>query len=307
MRVIILGLGVQGHKRRAIAGEGCVAVVDPFNDEADYKHVSDVPLNSYDAALVCTPDEAKNEILTYLMQNGKHILVEKPLMNDSHATLQEMAQLAKKNKVTCYTAYNHRFEPHFMRMHDVIKEGVLGEVYSLRMFYGNGTARLVRDSAWRDQGAGVLPDLGSHLLDTVMFWLGKPENPFQVFSANCFENRAFDHFSFGSNSRPLIQLEMTMTSWRNHFYADVFAEKGSAHIQSLCKWGPSTFTLRDRKLPAGRPDEDSVTLVKPDPTWLLEYNYFKGLCETGESNIENDIWIDDVLSQMTKQSLEGKF
>ena len=34
------------------------------------------------------------------------------------------------------------------------------------MFYGNGTARLVRDSAWRDQGAGVLPDLGSHLLDT---------------------------------------------------------------------------------------------------------------------------------------------
>ena len=40
------------------------------------------------------------------------------------------------------------------------------------MFYGNGTARLVRESAWRDAGAGVLPDLGSHLLDTARFWFG---------------------------------------------------------------------------------------------------------------------------------------
>ena len=47
--------------------------------------------------------------------------------------------------------------------------GVLGGIYRCRMFYGNGTARLVRDSAWRDDGAGVLPDLGSHLLDTARF------------------------------------------------------------------------------------------------------------------------------------------
>ena len=42
------------------------------------------------------------------------------------------------------------------------------------MFYGNGTARLVRDSDWRDQGSGVLHDLGSHLLDTVAYWFGQP-------------------------------------------------------------------------------------------------------------------------------------
>ena len=37
---------------------------------------------------------------------------------------------------------------------------------------------------------------------------------------------------------------MTLLSWRNHFTCDIFAENGSAHIESLCKWGPSTFTLR---------------------------------------------------------------
>ena len=29
MRAIVVGLGVQGHKRRAVAGTDCVAVVDP--------------------------------------------------------------------------------------------------------------------------------------------------------------------------------------------------------------------------------------------------------------------------------------
>ena len=71
-----------------------------------------------------------------------------------------------------YTAYNHRFEPHFVRMRDLVKSGALGTIYRCRMFYGNGTARLVRNSDWRDQGAGVLADLGSHVLDTARFWFG---------------------------------------------------------------------------------------------------------------------------------------
>jgi hypothetical protein len=100
-------------------------------------------------------------------------------------------------------------------------------------------------------------------------------------------------------------MEITLLSWRNHFYADVLAESGSAHIQSLCKWGPSTFTVRSRKLPSGRPDEESVTLVQPDPTWELEYRHFKALCRTGQSNLENDIWISEVLASLSRQGIEG--
>lgn len=295
MRVIVVGLGVQGHKRLAVAGKEAVATVDPFNAEAQYKRVEDVPLSSYDAALLCIPDEAKLELITYLLSNRKHLLVEKPLFADETAALVRVRALAERNRSVCYTAYNHRFEPHFVRMKELLESGRLGRIYCVRMFYGNGTARLVRDSAWRDRGAGVLPDLGSHLLDTALFWFGRPSVPFRVFSANRFENRAPDHVAFGANGAPVLQMEVALLSWRNHFYCDIFAEAGSAHIQSLCKWGPSTLTVRDRKLPSGRPDEDSVTLVQPDPTWEIEYRHFKGLCEKGESNVENDIWINDVL------------
>jgi predicted dehydrogenase len=261
-------------------------------------------LDSYEAALLCIPDEPKLELVNYLLSNKKHILVEKPFFASSPKELILIKALAEKNRTVCYTAYNHRFEPHFVRMKALIESGRLGRIYSVRMFYGNGTARLVKDSAWRDQGAGVLPDLGSHLLDTALFWFDRPSAPFTLFSVNRFENLAPDHVSFGSNGSLVLQMEVALLSWRNHFYCDIFAENGSAHIESLCKWGPSTFTVRNRKLPSGRPDEESITLVQPDPTWDTEYQHFKNICLQGISNIDNDIWIDTVLSGLSAEVLK---
>ena len=307
MRVVIVGLGVQGQKRRAVAGDDVVATVDPVHADAKHKRLEDVPVASYDAALVCTPDDVKIGLLNYLLGHRKHLLVEKPLFAERREDLENLKALAAKARVSCYTAYNHRFEPHFLRMKQLIESRRLGRIYSIRMFYGNGTARLVRDSAWRDQGAGVLPDLGSHLLDTALFWLGKPFSGLRVTSASRFENRAFDHVVFGANGDPVLQFEVTLLSWRNHHTTDVFAEKGSAHIESLCKWGPSSFTVRERQLPSGRPREESTTLVQSDPTWAAEYEHFKLLCARGESNIDNDIWINDALADLCRQALRDDY
>jgi scyllo-inositol 2-dehydrogenase (NADP+) len=305
MRVIVVGLGTQGRKRLRVAGDDAVGTVDPFNTEAGYRRVEDVPVSAYDGALVCAPDEPKIELLGYLLSRGKHVLVEKPLFASDDGAMAELETLARKNHAQCYTAYNHRFEPHFGRMHDVIRSGVLGQLYRCRMFYGNGTARLVRESAWRDRGAGVLPDLGSHLLDTARFWFGDLGDDFQVTSVSCHENRAPDHIVVASEStKPKLELEMTLLSWRNHFTCDVFAENGSAHIRSLCKWGPSTFTVRRRVLPSGRPPEESVTLVEDDPTWGLEYAHFKRLCAgTGAADLGNDAWLNRVLRSLGRDAM----
>ncbi|MEM1200060.1 MAG: gfo/Idh/MocA family oxidoreductase, partial [Pseudomonadota bacterium] len=103
---------------------------------------------------------------------------------------------------------------------------------------------------------------------------------------------------------PKIELEMTLLSWRNHFTCDVFAEKGSAHIESLCKWGPATFTRRMRVLPSGRPPEGAVTLVEEDPTWVEEYAHFKNLCQSGtETDLSNDIWLNTVLGRLSEEAI----
>ena len=305
MRSLVVGLGVQGNKRRHFAGSDFVAAVDPVNTEAQYRAVEEVPLASYDAALVCIPDKPKVEVLTYLLNNGKHVLVEKPLWADDDEKIMQLNRLANSRKVVCYTAYNHRFEPHYIRMRDLVKSGEMGKIYRCRMFYGNGTARLVRDSAWRDQGAGVLPDLGSHLLDTAKFWFGDLGEDFHIVSANCFENRAPDHVVFASETtKPRFEFEITLLSWRNHFTCDVLAEKGTAHISSLCKWGPSVFTKRTRVLPSGRPLEDVITLVEDDPTWAAEYAHFKALCESRYStDLSNDLWLQRLLRRLGEDAL----
>jgi predicted dehydrogenase len=306
LKIIVVGLGVQGHKRRAAAGGDFIAAVDPVNREAQYQDLRKVPLSSYEAALVCVPDQPKVELLDYLLSHGKHVLVEKPLWAPDDADLRRLETTAREHGAVCYTAYNHRFEPHYVRMAEAIKSGVLGKAYHCRMFYGNGTARLVRDSAWRDEGAGVLPDLGSHLLDTVNFWFGDLGDNFEVYSARCFENRAPDHVVIGSRgTQPQLELEMTLLSWRNHFTCDVFAEGGSAHIRSLCKWGPTTFTLRSRVLPSGRPPEEAVTLAQEDPTWALEYAHFKDLCARAvKTDLSRDLWLQKLLRSLGEQAVK---
>lgn len=306
MRSIVVGLGVQGHKRRKFAGADFVAAVDPVHAEAKFRDVRDVPLADYDAALVCTPDEPKVDLLGYLLGNGKHVLLEKPLWAGADADIERLQSTARAKGVVCYTAYNHRFEPHFVRMRELVASGRLGRIYRCRMFYGNGTARLVRNSEWRDQGAGVLPDLGSHLLDTLNFWFGIRADDFRVVSANRFENRAPDHVVIASEStQPKVELEMTLLMWRNHFTCDVLAENGTAHIESLCKWGPSRFTVRTRVLPSGRPPEEAVTLVQDDPTWEVEYRHFKDLCASAcQTDLSTDLWLNRTLRTLSARALE---
>ena len=299
MRLVVIGLGVQGRKRRALAGDHVVAVVDPVAPGVDCKAIKEIPLDRYDAACVCVPDGAKLPILRHLVGNGKHVLVEKPLVGPADE-IRELLALARRTGAAAYTAYNHRFEPHIARLKQVLDTGALGRVYLTRILYGNGTARDVRNSPWRDKGAGVLPDLGSHMLDMAHFLFGPRADTGRVWSVNRFENQSPDHVTFGFGGPAVWEMEATLLSWRNTFTLDVYGELGSAHIHCLCKWGPSTLTVRKRIFPSGRPEETVATLEQPDPTWKLEYDHFLALCRTGASNWENDLWIGAQLDALAR-------
>jgi len=305
MRLAVVGLGIQGRKRIAVAEKDVVATVDPIVPDAQYKDLHEVPLDCFDAALVCTPDHVKLDLLRYLLSHGKHVLVEKPLLASSEEELLQLGEVARSKGAACYTAYNHRFEPHIARLKDVLDAQALGRLYFARIFYGNGTALEIKRSPWRDQGVGVLADLGSHLLDMVLFLLGPRDPKFEVWAFNRFENRTSDHVVFGSQIQPVLVLEATVVCWRNTFTLDIFGESGSAHIECLCKWGPSIFRIRTRVFPSGRPHEEVQTIEAADPTWALEYEHFKEACQMGSTNIENDLWINSAIRSIAQSVGEG--
>jgi len=303
MRLLIVGLGVQGRKRLAAAGASVVATVDPAMPEASYGTLRDVPLEVFDAACVCTPDQVKLDLVRYLLAHGKHVLIEKPLLAEDPEMIRGLADLARSAGAACYTAYNHRFEPHVARLKDVLASGTLGRLFHARLCYGNGTARDVRSSLWRDQGLGVLSDLGSHLLDLACFLFGRPAGPFEAWGLHRFENRACDHVVFGTMSdAPAVACEASLVCWRNTFTIDVFGERGSAHVEGLCKWGGSTFTVRRRVFPSGRPEERVETATGPDPTWTLEQAHFERVCQARQADLEPDAWISDTLHELAAQA-----
>ncbi len=282
LRFAVVGMGVQGAKRRDIIGDRPCVTVDPIASDVDFTRLEDVPLDSYDAVFLCTPDSVKWELVQHAVSGGKHVLVEKPfsLQDAQYASL---AELGRQTGSTIYVAYNHRFEPHIATMKSLLERGDLGEIYTVSLSYGNGTAQLVRQSQWRDTGIGVIADLGSHLLDMIDFWWGLDGRAIDLLDARTVENRAFDHANFRVDGSPSVYAETTMLSWRNDFHCEIRGSEGSAHISSLCKWGPSSLTVRGRVRPSGRPDEHTTTLIQADPTWAAEFEHFLGLIQAGDA------------------------
>ena len=91
------------------------------------------------AAVLAVPNDVKVELLRYFLDRGKHVLVEKPLIIDPE-TASDLARRARQNGAVWHTAYNFRFEPHVTALKRHLDRNVLGRIYRVRMFYGNGTA-----------------------------------------------------------------------------------------------------------------------------------------------------------------------
>ena len=79
MRAVVVGMGVQGKKRKSILGKEFVYSVDKFI-KSDFKNLSDVPKKHYDTVFACVPDKEKIKIIKYCIENKKHILIEKPIL-----------------------------------------------------------------------------------------------------------------------------------------------------------------------------------------------------------------------------------
>ena len=294
MKAIIVGMGVQGNKRKKFLGNNFVCSVDKFA-KADFKSIYEVPLNKFDTVFACVPDSEKFIIANYCINNKKHILLEKPFLAKNNKTFFNLKKKARKKKVVCYTAYNHRFEPIVIKMKNLIKSKKLGKIYRCRIFYGNGTSLNVKKSKWRDKGKGVLTDLGSHLLDLCLYWFGEKITSLKLIELNKFENKAPDHAIVTLKVNKIkIELEMSLCMWKNTFTCDVIASKGSAHLNSLCKWSKNTFYYRKRKLPSGEPHEKKISFKQVDPTWKAEYLFFKNLIK---NNIKTSLKRDLILNK----------
>lgn len=300
---VIVGFGVQGKKRLKFLNKKKTIIVDPFNKRSHYKYINDVPKNKYSKVFICVPDKDKEKIIQYCLLNSKHFLVEKPFPLIKSKKIEFYSRIARSKKLINYVAYNHRFEPHFEKVKKILNKNQIGKIYSCKLFYGNGTSTLVKNSLWRDKGLGVISDLGSHLLDLCNYWFNIKGENIDYINCSKFENRSPDYAKLIFKQKNILfDLEMTLCMWRNHFTCDILGEKGSIHISSLCKWDETTLIIRKKVFPSGLPKEKKYKIKMDDPTWKKEHKYFEGLIKKNKiSFTKRDIWINNIFNKIKKK------
>jgi predicted dehydrogenase len=295
VKYLVVGLGNIGVKRRALLGSRCIATVDPCNRAADFRDIKECAAQQYDAAILAVPNPVKLELLRTLLTLGKHVLVEKPLLLPDRKTAEMLDGLARERQAIWYTSYNHRFEPLIEVVKRELDQGTIGRVYHGRLYYGNGTVANIVGS-WRDEGLGVLEDLGPHLLDLAGHLFNSAGMEVIPWRLERHEAKSYDHCILATADRRLV-LEMSFLSWKNRFEIDLYGEHGSLHLRGLCKWGPSELLVHYRVFPSGVPGERCESRAGEDVTWERDLNHFEQLTATGATSMENDWWISRVIQQ----------
>jgi predicted dehydrogenase len=131
-----------------------------------------------DAAIVAIPNFLHGPVSIELLQAGIHVLVEKPMALNS-ADCHTMIETAEKNGATLTVGLDSRFMWSSQLTRQILSSGLLGRLQSFEMRRGGVFAWPVVSSYTFDRkrsGGGVLMDIGPHVLDLLLWWLGDYES-----------------------------------------------------------------------------------------------------------------------------------
>jgi len=177
IRVAVLGTGSLGKEHARIyaelaaAGQADFVGVYDVNSEAARKHAERHRVRAFasvaeaaaasDALSIVTPTTTHFELAKTLLQQGRHLLVEKP-MTDNAAQAAELVQLAQQHRCVLQVGHVERFNPVFNYLQTVATEPRFIECHRLSPYPARST------------DIGVVLDLMIHDLDVVLAFVKSP-------------------------------------------------------------------------------------------------------------------------------------
>jgi predicted dehydrogenase len=127
-----------------------------------------------DAAVVCVPNFLHSSIAADLLSNGISVLCEKP-MATSAKDAERMMEAARKTGATMCISNVRRFYWASREAKRLLESGVFGEITSVKVEEGGVFSWPTRSGFFfnrQQAGGGVLMDIGSHVLDLLLWWFG---------------------------------------------------------------------------------------------------------------------------------------
>jgi len=136
----------------------------------DYRKV----IGEVDAAIVALPNYLHAPVTIDLLRNNIHVLIEKPMalcVNDC----DQMIETADKSTAVLAVGLPYRFADYARLIKQMIESEFFGDRIKIELRQGGIFSwPIASDSLFRRHtaGGGVLMDMGPHVLDLLLWWLG---------------------------------------------------------------------------------------------------------------------------------------
>ncbi|MEM9258699.1 MAG: Gfo/Idh/MocA family oxidoreductase [Bacteroidota bacterium] len=147
-----------------------------FPDLSPAKKVEDILGDlAIDLVAIATPNATHYDLARAALEAGKHVLVDKPACPTA-GQLRELRDLAATRKLHLFVFQNRRWDSDFLTVKQVLNSGVLGQLVSYEARYDRWKPS-PNAKAWKETpgpGAGMLYDLGAHLIDQSIALFGVP-------------------------------------------------------------------------------------------------------------------------------------
>ncbi|OGU60001.1 MAG: inositol 2-dehydrogenase [Ignavibacteria bacterium RBG_13_36_8] len=100
-------------------------VVNAFTDYRDVLNFPDI-----NAIAICSSTDTHAQIIQEAALSGKDIFCEKPI-DLSFKKVIETLKVVKKSKVKFFLGFNRRFDPNFLKVHEIVHSGRIGKPHVL--------------------------------------------------------------------------------------------------------------------------------------------------------------------------------
>ncbi len=291
----VIGCGMIGQKRAKALGEGrliACADIDEAKAKAlagssgskvfgDWRRLLELP--GVDIVVIATLHDSLAEITLAAIEEGKHVLVEKPAARNPAELEPVMAAAmlaAQRHGVKVHVGFNHRYHRAFRQARKLFEAGALGELMFIRARYGHG-GRIGYDKEWRAKpelsGGGEMIDQGPHLIDLSRWFLGEFEDV-QGFAHTYYWNMPVDDNGFmllKTAKRQVAFLHASCTEWKNLFSMEIYGRDAKLEISGLGgSYGLERLTYYKMLPEMGPPETTTWEYPMADDSWAVEIAEF---------------------------------